>query len=364
MTEEANRVSVFVGTYTRMEGHLITANGKGIYVYEFDLSTGELSYQSEIHGVVNPSFLTIGPHGKTLFATSEIGQAEPGGLSSYAIDQKTGDLAHLNTVDSGGSSACYVTVDQTGRYALIANYSSGNVGIFPIRPDGSLAEASDFQQHTGSGPNPNRQEGPHAHCIVIDPTSRYAFAADLGTDQIIGYLIDFDGGKLVPHSQIKLAAGSGPRHLVFHPNGQMAFVIQELSSEITALAYDPELGRFEIIETVSTLPADFVSESHCADIHVSSDGRFLYGSNRGHDSIVIYAIDQTSGHLGLLGHQSTLGEVPRNFVIDPTGTYLLAANQNSDTVVTFRINRESGLLSPTGYIAQAPTPVCLKMLQI
>lgn len=353
-------IFLYVGTYTHHLPHLVSANGKGVYVYKLDLKSGELSYQSEVGGLENPSFVTVSPDGKTLFVTSEIDAAEPNGLSTYAINPADGSLRHLNSVEANGSSPCYVTVDQIGRYALIANYSSGNVGMYPIRPDGSLGEGADFAQHSGTGPNPDRQEGPHAHCIVIDPTNRYAFAADLGADKIFGYRLNLNDGKLIPHNSFDLAPGSGPRHLVFHPNGRFAFVIQELTSIITALAYEAETGTFTIIETLSTLPADFAGDSTCAEIHVSPDGRFLYGSNRGHDSIVMFRIDQDSGRLTLIGFESTQGKVPRNFAIDPTGAFLLVANQDSDTIVTFKIDPDSGQLHPTDHVAHAPTPVCLK----
>ncbi len=355
-----NKILLYAGTYTHLLPHLVSANGKGVYVYELDLESGRLTAQSKVGRLENPSFVTVSPNGETLYVASEIDQSQPSGLTVYAIAPEDGSLSLINSVEAKGSSPCYISVDGTGRFALISNYSSGTVCMFPIRPDGGLEPASDMVQHSGTGPNADRQEGPHAHCIVIDPNNRYAFAADLGADKIFGYRLDLRDGKLIPNGDLDLAPGSGPRHIVFHPNGRLTFVIQELSSEITALAYDSENGQFEIIERVSTLPADFAGESHCADIHVSPDGRFLYGSNRGHDSIVIYRVDQTSGRLTLIGFESTQGSVPRNFAIDPTGTFLLAANQDSDTVVTFRIDQQTGELQDIGQIAKVPTPVCLK----
>lgn len=362
MQSTKNSALLFIGTYTRLEPHLVTANGKGIYTYRLDLDSGELTYLSEVHGIVNPSFLTIGPEQRYLYAVSEIDQTEDGGVSAYAIDQASGALSHINTQQAGGSSACYISVDQTGRLAITSNYMSGNIGMFAIRPDGGIDAAHQFMQQEGTGPNRDRQEGPHAHCLVIDPTNRYAFSADLGADKIFGYKIDFEAEQLILHHELKLEPGSGPRHLVFHPNGNNAYLIQELDSTITALSYDSENGMLQMIETVSTLPVGFEGLSHCADIHVTPNGKFLYGSNRGHDSIVIYAIDKATGKLSLVGHEPARGEIPRNFAIDPTGTYLLVANQNSDNIVTFRIDQETGQLEPTGHVVRAPTPVCLKMV--
>ena len=364
MTEPTKNLTLFVGTYTRQEPHLVSANGEGVYVYELDLATGEIDYLSKIGGIVNPSYLAVDAVRNRLFAVSEIGENEVGGVSAYAIDPSTKALSHLNTQQAQGTAACYISADPAGRFVLTANYGTGNVLMLPTPADSGLGSASDMAQHVGQGPNVDRQEGPHAHSVVIDPTGNYAFAADLGADKIFGYKIDAAAGKLIPHESLSLEAGSGPRHLVFHPNGQLAYLIQELDQKITAMRYDRSNGSFEIIETVSTLPDDFDGVSHCADIHLSPSGEFLYGSNRGHDSIVIYAVDGATGRLTLVGFESTQGEIPRNFVIDPTGTFLLVANQNSDTVVTFRIDPKTGELRPTGHVAQVPTPVCLKIADL
>jgi 6-phosphogluconolactonase len=259
-----------------------------------------------------------------------------------------------------------MSVDATGRFVLVANYGSGSVCVLPIGRDGGLGDAADVVQHQGSSVNPRRQQGPHAHSITLDAANRYAFAADLGIDKVMVYRLDTASGKLIPNdppwAQVK--PGAGPRHFDFHPSGKYAYLINELDSTITAFAYDASRGIIREIQTVPTLPADFRGASTCADVHVSPSGKFLYGSNRGHDSIVIFRIDEATGRLSYVGHELTQGKTPRNFAIDPTGTFLLAANQNSDTIVTFRIDQQTGKLTPTGHVAEAPMPVCLKLMPI
>jgi 6-phosphogluconolactonase len=300
-----------------------------------------------------------------LYAVNEVEEfagKKSGALSAFAVDQRTGELKLLNQQPSSGGAPCYVTVDQTGRFILVANYVGGNVAILPILGNGSLGEATDVKQDLGSSINLERQEGPHAHCILLDPSNRFAYACDLGTDKIMIFRYDMRRGKLIPNGTpwVKVKPGAGPRHLTFHPGGEYAYVINELHATITVFAHNQAQGNLREVQTVYTLPPDFTVANTSADIHVSPDGQFLYCSNRGHDSIAAFKIDPQNGKLTFIAHESTGGKTPRNFAIDPTGEFLLAANQNSDNIVTFRRDRKTGLLRSTGHVAEVPSPVCLK----
>ncbi|CAN5530711.1 6-phosphogluconolactonase [soil metagenome] len=366
--EKSTKTLVYIGTYTGARAH-VAGKAEGIYVYQFDSVSGALTPVSKATGIVNPSFLTIDPQQRYLYAVSEVVEANGkpgGGVSAYAIDGKTGELTFLNEQSTRGTDPCYVSVDKTGQYLLVANYTSGSVGIYPILEDGQLGALSDFVQHEGSSVNPQRQQGPHAHSIVIDPANRYAFAPDLGMDKVVIYQLDLPNGKLLPNEPpfVQVAPGAGPRHFDFHPSRQYAYVLNEIGSTVTAFAYDEDRGALTEIQTVPTLPADFTGNNGTADLHVHPSGKFLYGSNRGHDSIAIFTIDESTGQLTVAGHESTQGKTPRNFAIDPTGHFLLAANQNTDTIVTFQIDQQTGQLTPTGQIAPVPTPVCLKLITI
>ncbi len=353
---------VYVGTYTGPKS-------QGIYQARLDLASGSLSAPELAGETANPSFLAIHPSWRFLYAANEVwgpAGSAGGSVSAFAIAPDTGRLTLLNKVASGGVGPCYVSVDREGRSALAANYGSGSVCVLPIGEDGRLAEATAVVQHSGSGPNPKRQEGPHAHSIQPDPSGRFALAADLGLDKILVYRFDAARGTLAPNDPpaAAVAPGAGPRHLAFHPNGRFVYVINEMASTITAFGYDGARGVLALRETVSTLPADFRGESFCAEIQVHPSGRFLYGSNRGHDSIAVFAVGADGGTLTPLGHASTQGKTPRNFRIDPTGAYLLVANQGSDTVVVFRIDAAGGGLRPTGAAVTVPSPVCLKFVPL
>ena len=351
---------VYVGTYT-------SRGAEGIYAYRYDPTAGTLSPLGVTSGIVNPTFLAIHPDGRHLYAVNEVGEidGQPGGaLSAYAIDAGTGALAFLNRQTTIGQGPCHVTLDQTGQYAMAANYGSGSVAMLPILEDGSLGEACDFHQHEGSGPDPRRQRGPHAHSVTISPDNRFAFAADLGLDKIMIYRIDLEQGKLVPND-VPFASTypeAGPRHFAFHPNQAIAYVINEMGNSVTVFGYDATQGTLDERQTLSTLPEGFEGTSHCADIHISLSGSFLYGSNRGHDSIALFAVDHDDGTLTPIGHQSTMGKTPRNFGLAPNGDYMLAANQDSNSIVAFRVDQESGQLSPTGHVTQVPAPVCIQWL--
>jgi len=268
----------------------------------------------------------------------------------------------LNQQPSLGGAPCYLFVDRGGRFVLVANYVGGNVAVLPIRSDGSLGEATDLKQDLGSSINAERQEGPHAHCVVLDAANRFAYACDLGTDKIMIFRFDSQRGKLISNKTpwVQVKPGGGPRHLTFHPGGKYAYVINELHATVTTFARDPGQGNLKELQTIRTLPADFTAENTSADIHISPDARFLYCSNRGHDSIAAFRIDPRSGKLTFVAHQSSGGKTPRNFAIDPTGAFLLVANQNSGNIVTFRRDVKTGQLSATGQVAEVPSPVCLK----
>ncbi len=351
---------VYIGTYTG-------GGSEGVYVYRLDMSSGALKYLSVATGLKNPSFLAIDPERRNLYAVNEASAAEgqpTGAVSAFSIDAETGELTALNSKSTKSNGPCHLSVDNTGRYVLAANYTGGGVTVLPVETDGRLGEASDFVQHEGSSVNPERQQEPHPHSVFVDPGNRYAIVPDLGQDKVMVYKLDLSDGRLVPNEQpwTKVEPGAGPRHFDFHPNRRYAYVINEIGNTITAFAYDEASGTLEGVHSVSTLPDDFDGESYTADIHVSPGGRFVYGSNRGHDSIVIFGIDENSGRLTYVGHESTQGESPRNFAIDPTGTFLLAANQDTGTIVTFRIDSETGRLAATGQVAEVSMPVCLKLI--
>jgi len=345
---------VYVGTYTGK-------GSEGVYVYRLNSSTGALTNIGKTTGLENPSFLAIDPKGRCVYAVRE---SSRGAVVALSRNATTGELTILNEQPSGGQGPCYVTVDREGRFLLVANYGSGHVALLPIADDGRLLPPTSVVRHEGSSVNPSRQKGPHAHSIVLDAGNRYALAADLGIDKVMVYRLDSEQGKLLPNDPpfVRCEPGSGPRHIAFHSNGKYVYVIEELSSTVERFAYDADLGTLKPLQRISTLPEGFQGANSCADIHVHPSGRFLYGSNRGHNSIAIYAIDDTTGKLRLIGHEPTQGKTPRNFAIDPSGTFLLAANQDSDTIVSFRINRDTGVLTPTGQTCRVSMPVCVKMV--
>lgn len=348
---------VYVGTYTN------TGRSEGIYVCRLDLSTGELRQVDIAKGVANPSFLTVDLKRRLLYAVNEVKEFESkasGAVSAFIIDERTGALKLINQQSSGGSGPCHLSLDGSGKFLLVANYDAGNFEVLPIH-EGALGAPTDFVQHRGSSINPRRQDRPHAHCVVTDKNNRRVFVSDLGLDKIMIYAFDSRTGKLTPNQWpwLQTKPGAGPRHFTFHHNGRWAYVINELDSTMSALAYDPATGELRLMQTISTLPASFDGKSSCAELQVAPSGKFLYGSNRGHDSIVVYSIDQRTGKLILVDHTLTQGKVPRNFAIEPGGRWLLAANQNSDSVVSFAIDPGSGKLSPSGHSVEIPVPVCI-----
>jgi len=346
---------VYVGTYT---GH----SSQGIYGYRFDASTGHptslgLAVESD-----NPSFLTVALGHRFLYAVNEVDhyQGQPtGAVSAFAIDHSTGKLSLLNQVSAQDPGPAYITMDRTGKYVLIANYPLGSVAVFPVQGDGKLGEASDFVRHKGSSIDKDRQAGPHGHAIELSPDNRFAIAADLGLDQLIVYPFDAGKGKLGPPHVIKINPGSGPRHITFSPNGKFIHLINEMGGTITVFSYSAAQGKLTELQTVSTLHGGFKGENSTAEIAVHPSGNFLYGSNRGDDSIVVFAIDHVTGGLAFVERVPTQGKTPRNFALDPSGRWLLAANQDSNSIVTFRVNQETGRLTRTGQPGQVTEPVCI-----
>ena len=349
---------VFIGTYTGGN-----TNSKGIYAFRFNEATGALTPLGLKAETRNPSFLASGASGKVLYAVNEVDDykgAKAGSVTSFTVDAATGGLTPLGEQSTGGAAPCHVQCDWTGRFVAVANYSGGNFSVFPVGPGGALSASTALLGGTGLGPNTARQQGPHAHQVVFDPTNHYLLEADLGLDKILVYKFDQASGRVTPNdpASVDLAPGSGPRHLAFHPNGRFVFTISELASTMTSLAWDGANGALRVLGTQSTLPAGYTGNSSTAEVAVHPGGRFLYGSNRGHDSIVVYAI-APDGALTLVEHEPTRGKSPRNFTIDPSGRWLIAGNQLSGTLSVFSIDQQTGALSPTGPLAEVGAPVCV-----
>jgi 6-phosphogluconolactonase len=269
----------------------------------------------------------------------------------------------MNQASSGGEGPCHVDIDTTGKHLLVANYIEGNVSVLPINRDGTIGGPTDIHQHNGSSVDIERQEGPHPHSANLDPNNRFVYVADLGLDEVCVYELLAEGTlKYREQLSVDVKAGAGPRHFDFHPSGEYAYVINELDSTVTAFSLDG--GKLDPIQTLSTLPKEFADTSYTADIHVAKSGRFLYGSNRGHDSIVIFSIDENTGKLTYVSCESTRGIYPRNFEIDPSGLLMLVANQDSDTVLTFNIDQQNGTLERTGHVIDVPYPVCIQLVPL
>ena len=348
---------VYVGTYT-------DKTSKGIYKFQFDAATGKATAPTLAAETSNPSFLALDPNRPFLYAVNEVSEfkgQKSGAVSAFAIDGKTSDLKFLNQVASQGAGPCHLELDKSGKFILVANYDAGNLAVFPVHLDGSLGDAAQVVQHSGHGPNPQRQEGPHAHEIEVSSDNRLALAADLGLDELLVYKFDPVKGSLTPNKTrfAKVEPGAGPRHFVLHPNGKFVYLITEMHSSVDAFRFDATNGTLKEFQTISALPADFKKPNDAAEIAVHPSGKFLYSSNRGHDSIAVFAIDPEKGNLRLLETISTGGKTPRNFAIDPTGAFLLAANQESNNIVVFRIDQKTGKLTPTGEVIDAPSPVCI-----
>jgi 6-phosphogluconolactonase len=354
-----NTCLVYVGTYTRTQS-------KGIYVCRLNTTTGALTSLMLAARTTNPSFLALHPNHHFLYAVGETSGASNGTVIAFTIDNNTGLLTLLNQQPSAGRGPCHLAVDASGTCVLVANYGSGSIASLPIHADGSLGPPATSIQHHGSSVDPKRQQGPHAHSVGFDPASRRAFCADLGLDKLLVYRFDPTNATLTPNDPPfgVVQPGAGPRHFVFHPNDRRLYVINEMQSTITAFDYNPQLGSLAEFQTLSTLPDTFTGTNTGAEIVIHPNGKFLYGSNRGDNSIAVCAIDDATGKLTLIAHQSTLGKTPRNFAVDPTGNFLLAANQDSDTVVVFRIDPSTGRLTPTGQSVGIPLPSCITFVPI
>lgn len=350
---EESGSTFYVGTYA-------AADSNSVFLYSLNTETGELEKLSSFKAGGNPSYLALDGTGEHLYAVNETGDYEgknSGAVSSFSVAKEDGNLTFLNRQPSLGGAPCYVAVQKEANTVLVANYTGGNVAALPVQENGELGQPN-VVQHQGTGPNQDRQEAPHAHYISPSPDGRYSFAVDLGADKVFGYKVE--AGKLEPNNPAvayAAKAGSGPRHMAFHPEGQFAFLLHELNSTMTSLAYNADKGTFSEIQTITTLPADFKENNQPAAVKVSPDGKFLYGSNRGHNSLVVYSIDGNTGKLSLVQHVSTGGDWPRDFTIDPSGNILLVANERSNSITTFKVDKATGKLTATGYEAQVHKPV-------
>ena len=345
---------IYVGTYTGPQS-------QGIYAFRFDDVTGALKPLGLAAASPNPSFLAASADGRFLFAVNEqqsFGGERSGSVTSFAVDRATSKLTVINTVSSRGADPCHLMLDATGRFLAVANYTGGTFVILPVAPDGKLGDVTTVLRHTGSGPNRQRQEGPHAHMVLFDPSNHFLYASDLGLDRVHIYRFDAKTGAATPANpaEAAVAPGAGPRHLALDPNGKFAYVIDEMGNTITSFAWNRDTGALASLGVVSTLPADFKGTSTTAEIAIHPSGRFVYGSNRGHDSIAVFSVEP-SGGLKLVEIESTRGREPRNFTIDPSGRWLIAANQHSNTLSVFRIDASTGALSPAGPLAEVGSPV-------
>jgi len=353
---------VYVGTYT-------DTGSEGIYVYRYDAESGRIEPLGVAAKAVNPSFLVVHPSRRIVYAVNETVTYEgkpTGAVSAFSIAPGSGELTLLNRVESRGADPCYVSLDRTGKYVLVANYTGGSVASFPILDDGRLGDAASFVQHQGGkGADPQRQDGPHAHSIDLSPDNRHAIVADLGLDQLLIYNFDANSGALsagIP-PYTKVSRGAGPRHLTFHPSGTFAYAVNELHSTVSTFGYDAGSGTLEHLQTVSMLPARYVGRKEAAEIHVHPSGRFLYASNRGHDSIAVFKIDRKKGTLTKIQRIHTGGKEPRFFGFDPTGVRLFAANQNSNSIIVFNVDTATGRLTATSQRIDVPSPVAISFVK-
>ncbi|MCY3801265.1 MAG: lactonase family protein [Chloroflexi bacterium] len=352
----AETATLFVGTYTNL-------GAEGIYTCRMDVDSGMLEQVAVVGGIDNPSFLAVDPSGEHLYAVCETHDDEGASdsISAYSIGDD-GSLTLLNVESTGGPGPCHLAVDSTDSYVIVANYYGGSVCMLPVEADGSLGPRSDFVLHEGSSIDPERQFEPFAHSVTIDSSNSRAYVCDLGMDKILVYRIDHEQGRLIEETGLRVSTepGHGPRHFAFHPSDRFCYAINEMGSTIAAYEYDSETGRMSQTQLISTLPAGWSGVTSTADIHVSQDGRFVYGSNRGHDSIAKFSVDPDTGRLTSIGREHTLGKTPRNFAITPDGRFLLAENQDSGNIVTFAIDADSGGLEYTGNQISIPGPVCIQ----
>ncbi len=360
-----NNYFFYVGSYTGKD-----STSKGISLYRYNATTHEVTSLGTAAETTSPSFLAISPNRQFLYAVNEVGDfqgTKSGGVSAFSIDHATGKLTFLNEVSSRGAGPCYITIDETGKWVLVANYDGGSVAVFPVQADGKLGEAVSFDQHTGHGSDPQRQEAPHAHSIDLSPDNRFAYVDDLGLDELMVYKFDAATGKLTPNDPpyAKLDPGSGPRHFAMAKSAKFAYVLSEMKGTVTVFSNDPQTGRLEKLQVISTQAEVFKGEIEDAEIQIHPSGKFLYASNRGDgNSIAVFAIDPAKGTLTKVEVTPTQGKAPRHFMFDPTGTVLFAENMNSNNVVLFKIDQQAGKLTPTGKSFEVGQPVCLKFLSV
>jgi 6-phosphogluconolactonase len=358
----ASDTLVYVGTYTGGK-----SNSQGIYAFKMAPGSTALVPLGLAAETVSPSFIEIDPARGLLFAVNEVDEYDgkpTGSVSAFSIDRQTGKLTLINRQPTEGKAPCHLALDKSGRVLVVANYTSGTVTMLPVASDGRLGTPTAVIQHTGSSVNAKRQSGPHAHCTTFDPAHRLLFACDLGLDKVMIYRPDADNGTLTAHSPAfaTVPPGSGPRHMEFRPDGRFAYVLNEMTSTVTTFAYDAKAGALTERQTVSALPASFSGSSSGAEIAVHPSGKFVYSSNRGHNSVSLFRVDPANGTLTFVEARETGGSTPRNFAIDPTGGYLFAANQGSGTLLVFTIDQATGLLKPAGEPVAVPTPVCVRFL--
>ncbi|MDF2959676.1 MAG: hypothetical protein K0S39_1411 [Paenibacillus sp.] len=352
---EAAKYIAYFGSYA-------SKDAPGIYIYHFDEGTEDLSFVEFVSGIKDPSFIKLCSKHGTLYTFSKAEEEnEQSDAIAYRIEADTGKLNFLGRQPTADKSSTHINTDDAGQYLMLVSYGGGSLSLLPLREDGSIGALSDQVQHEGGSILPKRQESAHPHSIYTDPSDQFAVVPDLGLDKIMVYRLDREQGKLRPHDEVHLTPGSGPRHLAFHPVLAYAYVIQELSSTITVLSFDRQTGKLEPVQIVNTLPDAYDGpENSCAEVQISPCGTYLYGSNRGHDSIVVFLIDQESGMLSLVEHTSTLGSHPRHFSLTPSGRYLFAANKDSDSVQLFKVDQESGKLTSTGQSITLSQPTCVR----
>jgi 6-phosphogluconolactonase len=357
-TSAAERL-VYFGTYT-------SGKSQGIYVAPFNAATGKLGTPELAATARNPSFVALHPNKRFLYAVGETGDGKKSGtVSAFAIDAATGKLLFLNTESSGGGGPCHLSVDAAGRCVLVANYGSGSIAALPILNDGRLGPAGSVVQHRGSSVNPQRQAGPHAHFIAPDPRNRFMLCCDLGLDQVLAYKLVPGKAQLIPNGVpfFAVTPGSGPRHFAFDPKGRFAYIINEMGCTLTATKYDDKKGTFAEVQTVSTLANDFKGKSSCAEVQVHPNGKFVYASNRGEDTIAIFSADTKTGELTASGRVPSGGKTPRHFTLDPTGAWLIAEHQDSNNITVFAVDKVTGALSSTGQSLELGAPVCAVFLR-
>jgi 6-phosphogluconolactonase len=357
--KSASHIWVYIGSYTQKEK-------TGITLLDLDTKTGALKKIADVSDGPNQTYLVLSPDHRFLYSVNEVdnfGGEKAGAVSAYSIDASTGALTLLNQQSTRGDGPCHIDVDKQNKMVLAANYGAGSIAAFPVLPDGKLGPASAFIQHEGKSVDPARQEAPHSHCFTFDAANRYALSCDLGLDKVYVYRVDTATATLQPGEPpfAKVPQGSGPRHVALTPDNRFAYVCNEMLSTVSAFAYDAAAGKLTPIDTLSTLPAGADKKHNStAEIETSQDGRFVYVSNRGHNSIAIFSINPKSGRLKAMGHQSTEGKTPRCFKLDPSGEFMIAANQDTDNVISLRVDRRTGKLTPTGHSVRVSMPVCVQ----